>query len=238
MRLQGKRIVIIGGSSGMGLATAKAAAAEGAQVVIASRSMEKLQRAKSEIQGTVEVFPVDIREEETVKDFFAKVGKFDHLATPGTEGVKGNFLELDVARARKAFDSKIWGQYHAAKYGAPMIRPGGSITLMAGSYSQRPHPGVAVAATMNGAMESLGRALAVELAPIRVNVISPGVVDTPLHLGMPEEQRKAFFNAVISAQPVKRIGLAEEIAQAFLFLMNNAYITGSTLFVDGGMTLR
>ena len=238
MNLEEKRIVIIGGSSGIGLATAKAAAAKGARVVIASRSPEKLRKAATGIQEKVEIFTVDVTSEESVKAFFDAVGDFDHLATPGNEAVRGPFLELDSRKARAAFDSKFWGQYHAAKYGTPKLHAGGSITLFAGAYSQRPTPGASVVAAINSAIEGLGRALAVELSPIRVNVISAGVVDTPLYAGLEEEKRAAMFKAVASSLPVKRIGKPEDIAQMVLFLMDNGFTTGNTFFIDGGYTLR
>jgi NAD(P)-dependent dehydrogenase (short-subunit alcohol dehydrogenase family) len=238
MRFLGQKIVVIGGSSGMGLATAKAAAAEGARVVIASRSEEKLRQAKAQIQGSVEVLTANVLDEISMRSFFEKVGEFDHLTTPGSEAVMGPFLELDTQAARKAFDSKFWGQYHAAKYGAPKIRPGGSITFFSGIWSQRPIPRASVVAAINSAIEGLGRALAVELAPIRVNVVSPGIVDTPLYGGMPPDKREAMFKQVAASIPAKRIGKAEEIAQTVLYLMTNGYTTGSTLCVDGGTTLR
>jgi NAD(P)-dependent dehydrogenase (short-subunit alcohol dehydrogenase family) len=238
MKFQGTKVVIIGGSSGIGLATARAAVVEGAEVLIASRSEEKLRKAKERIPGKVEVFVVDAAKEESVKTLFEKCGACDHLFTPGSEGVRGSILSLDAQAARMAFDSKFWGQYFAAKYGAPKIRPGGSITFMAGAFSQRPAAGTAVLAAINSAIEGLGRALAVELSPIRVNVVSPGLVDTPNFSKMPAEQRSALFKTVADSIPAHRIGEPEDIAQAVLYLMSNGYTTGHTLFVDGGMTLR
>jgi NAD(P)-dependent dehydrogenase (short-subunit alcohol dehydrogenase family) len=238
MRLQDKRVVVIGGSSGIGLATARMAAAEGAAVVIASRSMDKLEQAAATIPGKIEAFSVDIREEKSLAALFAAIGEFDHLATPGGEAAGGPFLELDLREARQAFDSKFWGQYMAAKHAAPRIRRGGSITLISGSNSQRPLPQAAVRAAINNAVEGLARALAVELTPIRVNAVSPGLVDTPLHDHLPGERKDAFFQAVAATLPLKRVGTAEEIAHAVLHLMTNGYTTGSTLFVDGGYTLR
>jgi NAD(P)-dependent dehydrogenase (short-subunit alcohol dehydrogenase family) len=238
MRFQGQRIVIIGGSSGMGLATAKMAAAEGATVVIASRSEGKLQQAKAQIQGKVEVFTVDVTDEESVKGFFARVGEFNHLATPGNEAAMGRFLDLDTQMARSAFDSKFWGQYRAAKYGAPKIQAGGSVTFFAGIWSQRPVIGGSVVTAINSAIEGLGRALALELAPIRVNTVSPGIVDTPIYSAMAPEKREAMFKEAAGSVPAKRIGKPAEVAQTVLYLMSNAYSTGNTLYVDGGATLR
>ena len=238
MRFEGEKIVVIGGSSGMGLATAKMAVAEGAAVVIASRSEEKLKKAAAQIKGSVQTQKVNIMEESSVRALFDKVGEFNHLTTPGSEAAMGPFLDLDLPTARKAFDSKFWGQYLAAKFGAPRIRPGGSITFFAGIWSQRPVPGASVIAAINSAVEGLARALAIELAPIRVNAVSPGIVDTPIYAAMAPDRKEAMFKEVSASVPAGRIGKPDEIAQAVLYLMSNGYTTGSTLYVDGGRTLR
>ena len=233
-----KRVVIIGGSSGMGLATAKAATAAGAQVIIASRSRDKLEKACGDIGGDTEALTLDVQDEAAVQAFFDRVGEFDHLTTPGNQAAGGPFLTRDTATVRADFDSKFWGQYLAAKHGAPLIRPGGSIVFFSGIYSQRPSAGVSGVAAINSAIEGLARALAVELAPIRVNAVSPGLVDTPIFDDMPKEARDEMFQRFAAAAPLKRVGRPEEIAQAVLHLMANPFTTGSTLFVDGGYTLR
>ncbi|MCK9375727.1 MAG: SDR family oxidoreductase [Syntrophobacterales bacterium] len=239
MLLTGKRIVIIGGSSGMGLATAKAAVAAGARVVIASRSREKLEKALREIGDDTEALTLDIRDEAALRGFFKKVGAFDHLTTPGNEAAGGPFLTRETAAVRADFDSKFWGQYLAAKYGAPFIRPGGSMVFFAGIYSQRPSPGVSGVAAINSALEGLARGLAVELAPIRVNAVSPGLVDnTPIFDAMPKDVRDEMFQHYAAATPLNRAGQPEEIAQTVLYLMTNTLTTGTTLYVDGGYTLR
>jgi len=150
----------------------------------------------------------------------------------------GPFLKMDTVKARAAFDSKFWGQYHAARYGAPHIRNGGSIIFFAGIWSQRPVPGGSVVTAINSAVEGLGRALATELAPIRVNTVSPGIVDTPIWSGMAEEEKEAMFKGIAATLPVGRVGRPEEIAQTVLYLMSNGFTTGNTLYVDGGATLR
>jgi NAD(P)-dependent dehydrogenase (short-subunit alcohol dehydrogenase family) len=238
VELAGKRIVIIGGSSGLGLATAKAAVALGAAVVIGGRSRERLEQAQAEIGGEVEAFTLDIAQEDQVRSFFERVEWLDHLATPGNRGVRGPFLELDSAAARAGFDSKFWGQYNAAKYAAPRLSPGGSIVLFAGAFSQRPAKGSATQSAINSAVEGLARALAVELAPLRVNAVSPGLVDTPLHAGMPAKERQAMYAAAAGRLPVGRIGRSEDVAQTVLYLMANGFTTGSTIYVDGGATMR
>jgi NAD(P)-dependent dehydrogenase (short-subunit alcohol dehydrogenase family) len=238
MLLNGKRTVFIGGSSGMGLAAAQLAVQEGATVVIAARSREKLARAKQDLGGGVAALPLDATDEGAVKAFFQQVGPFDHLLTTITSGERQAFLNLDVAAAKTHFEGKFWGQWLAARYGAPHLRAGGSITFFSGIWGHRPPGEVAVIAAMNSGIEGLARALAVELAPIRVNAVSPGLIDTPIYAGMPPEVKDAMFSAYGAATPVKRVGRPEEVARTVLYLMTNSFTTGSTIFVDGGYTLR
>ncbi|HSW86427.1 MAG TPA: SDR family oxidoreductase [Rhabdochlamydiaceae bacterium] len=238
MDLSEKRIIIIGGSSGIGLAIARAAALEGATILIAGRSQERLQSALQSIQGRAEGIYLDVSSEESVQTFFSNIGSFDHLATPGSSVHPGGCLHLETAKARESFDSKFWGQYFAAKYGAPQIRPGGSIVLFSGVLGHRPLPETATIAAVNGAIEAFGRALALEIAPIRVNTICAGYVDTPLFAKLTEKEREALFDQLSKELLVKRIGLPEEIAETALYLMSNNYTTGSTIFVDGGFMLR
>lgn len=236
MQLANKRIVIIGGTSGIGAATAKLAAENGASLIITGLSDASIDKLKSEIKTSVEVkyFKLDIADEKATKEFFAQIDEFDYLTTPGSTVPKGEFLTMESAIAKTGFNSKFWGQYYAAKYAAPKIKPGGAIVFFSGVISQRPQPKLVIMTAVNSAVEGLGRALAVELAPIRVNVISPGFVDTPRYHVMPENERNAMINALASRIPLGKIGSAEELAQAVLFLMTNTYVTGTILDADGG----
>jgi NAD(P)-dependent dehydrogenase (short-subunit alcohol dehydrogenase family) len=236
--LTGKRVVFIGGSSGMGLAAAQLALKVGAQVVIAGRSRKKLEQAKKEMGGQVEDLSLDATDEAAVKAFFQQVGAFDHLVTTITSGERKAFLKLDMAVAKAHFNGKFWGQWLAAKYGAPQIKAGGSITFFSGIWSHRPPAEVAVIAAMNSAIEGLTRALAVELAPLRVNTVAPGLIDTPLYANMQVEVREGMFAAYGAATPAKRVGRPEEVAQTVVYLMTNTFTTGSIIFVDGGYILR
>lgn len=229
MNLQGKKVVIIGGRSGISLATAKAAVTAGAKVLLAGRSLQKLAQAQAEIGGG-EISSLDLLQEDAVKKFFAEVGIIDHLVISGSSVTAGSFQELETSDVRKSVDSKFWGAYLAAKYA--QMQEQGSIVLFSGTLSHRPSPGYAVVSAINGAIEALGRAL-VELAPVRVNVVSPGVVATPIYEGM-SQQREAFFQNTASKLPVKRIGVPENIAATVLYLMNNGFTTGTVIGVDGG----
>jgi NAD(P)-dependent dehydrogenase (short-subunit alcohol dehydrogenase family) len=239
--LKNKKIVIIGGSSGIGFAIAKAALEEYAEVIIISRSVEKLNQAKKKLDNKVEVFVGDIRNELQLQQIFEKIGTFDHLQLTASEISFGRFDTLSIQDAKAMYDSKFWGPYQAAKAAIPYLKSTGSITFYSGAYSQMPKtPGAAVAASINSAVEGLSRALAVELAPVRVNTITPGVVDTELfaNMGMDKTQRESFFNEVTAGQAIKRAAKPDEIALTALYLMKNTYSTANTLFVDGGLTFR
>jgi NAD(P)-dependent dehydrogenase (short-subunit alcohol dehydrogenase family) len=232
MTIEGQSVVIIGGSSGMGLAIAKKALDAGADVTIAGRSQAKLDEARQAITGDVTTHTVDVSEEQSVKTLFSKIGPFDHLVVPGSSVRTGSLRELSLADARASMDSKFWGQYLAARYA--QIRSRGSITLFSGILSRRPSARLASLASINAAVEALGRALAVELAPIRVNVISPGTTDTPAYAGMPADVRAEMFAASAERTLVGRVGSPEDIASAALELMCNSFITGIVVDVDGG----
>jgi NAD(P)-dependent dehydrogenase (short-subunit alcohol dehydrogenase family) len=235
--IQGKRVVVVGGTSGIGLSTAKAFLNESAQVIIASRSASKLSEAKKALGGNVEAYELDFRSEEKVAEFFNKVGKFDHLVITAGDGAMGLFSDLPVVNVREAFDSKFWGQYLTARAALPYLNEVSSITLTSGVYGVRPPKGASTLAAINSAVEGLVRGLAVDLAPIRVNVVSPGIVDTPIYAGMPEEQRQGMFAGIAQQLPVGRIATPEDIAESYVYLAKNGFTTGSVVLIDGGAHL-
>ncbi len=237
MSLEGKRVVVIGGTSGIGLSTAKAFLDESAQVIIASRSASKLSEAKRGLGDHVEVYELDFRSEEKAADLFKKIGKFDHLVITAGEGAMGLFSDLPVANAKEAFDSKFWGQYITVHAAIPYLNHAGSITLTSGLYGRRPPKGASTLAAINSAIEGLVRGLSVDLSPIRVNVVSPGIVDTPIYAGMPQEQREAMFAGIGQQLPVGRIAQPEDIAQTYVYLAKNGFTSGSTVLIDGGAHL-
>ena len=228
-----QRIVIIGGSSGMGLASATFMGKLGYEIVIASRSKEKLDHAIKTI-GKGEAKILDTSKESHVIDFFSSIEPFHHLVISAADFIMGPFLELSMQEAKRFFDSKFWGQYCVAKYGAKKILKGGSITFFSGVAGQKPVSNLSVASAINGAIESLTRALALELAPIRVNAIAPGIVATPVWDSMPEKERFAYFQKAGQKLPCGRIGQPEDIAQIVRFLIECGYATGDVIFCDGG----
>jgi NAD(P)-dependent dehydrogenase (short-subunit alcohol dehydrogenase family) len=236
--LHNKRVVILGGSSGIGLAVAEQAASQGAKLVIASSNAERVQKAVEKLEGNAQGHTLDLKDESAVENFFAKLGAFDHLVfTAGDELRLHDLATTDLQRARRAFELRYWAALAAVKYGSRSIRKGGSIVLTTGVAGQRPHKGWVVAASVCGTIESLTRALALELAPIRVNAVSPGVVRTNLWQNMTAPERESLYESVGNRLPVGRVGEARDIAQAYLFLMQEEFSTGQILVVDGGTVL-
>ncbi|WP_028551562.1 SDR family oxidoreductase [Paenibacillus sp. UNC451MF] len=237
--LKDQRVVIIGGSSGIGLAVAKQTIEQGGQVVIAGRSIDKLEQARQLLgNGSIEMHPLDNRNVDELQTFFEKIGSFDHLFTPGASYVRGP-ITSDLEIACSCFDAKFWPQYNAVKYGVPYISSNGSIVLMSGAFSQRPLADGASYAACNGAIESLGKALAVELAPVRVNVISPGTIHTSFNWeGAEQAVRDKSYEEYTRLNLLGRVGHAYEAAHTTIYLMTNGFTTGSTLFPDGGYILR
>jgi NAD(P)-dependent dehydrogenase (short-subunit alcohol dehydrogenase family) len=181
---------------------------------------------------------VDVRDETAVETFFTKLGAFDHLVfTSGDSLHLHDLATTDLKQARSAFELRYWAALAAVKYGSPHIRKGGSIVLTTGIAGQRPQKGWVVAASVCGTIEALTRALAIELAPIRVNAVSPGIVRTNLWQSMSAAERDHLFQSVGKSLPVGRVGEADEVAQAYLFLMREGFCTGHILVVDGGTVL-
>jgi NAD(P)-dependent dehydrogenase (short-subunit alcohol dehydrogenase family) len=238
MSLDGKRVVILGGTSGIGLATAKAAERAGAAVVIGSSRRERLDRALASLRSGAEGEVVDVADEAQVRALFERIGAFDHLVFTAGEPLQLEPLAaMQVEQARGFVNVRFWGAFMAAKYDSPHIRPGGSITLTNGIAGLRPRKGWTVAASICGAMEALTRALAVELAPIRVNAVCPGTVRTELWSGMTESARETMYRDVAQRLPVGRVGEADDLAKTYLYLMREGFSTGQVLVVDGGAVL-
>jgi len=234
MTLKNSLVVVLGGSTGIGLATAKAAKSEGAQVIVTGRSTEKLQRAQAELGTDARTVMLDVADETGTQKFFQELAHVDHVFITAGTLLSDKKLKPDSPTLRPAMDTRFWGALYAAKYAAPKIRAGGSITFMSGTAAWRPLVGASVASASCGAVEAFARALAVDLAPIRVNTIEPGYVDTPLLDSLFGSQKNEVLAAAAARLPVKRIGTAEDIAEAVLFLMKNGYVTGITLTIDGG----
>ncbi len=216
--LHNKRVVILGGSSGIGLAVAEQAASQGAKVVIASSNAERVEKAIESLGRNTQGHTLDLCDEQAVETLFAKLGVFDHLVfTAGDSLHLHDLATTDLKQARRAFELRYWAVLAAVKYGSKNIRKGGSVVLTTGVAGQRPQKGWVIAASVCGTIEALTRGLALELAPIRVNAMSPGVVRTNLWQNMTVEEREHLYESVGNSLPVGRVGEPRDIAQAYLF---------------------
>lgn len=226
----GQKVVVVGGSSGIGLATAEMAKAEGADVVIASRNAERL-KATAERLG-VRGIPTDVTGDDSVAALFRACGPVDHVVVTAAQLRTGPFRTVSTDDVRATMEGKFWGAWRVAR--AAEIRPGGSLTLVSGFLSVRPRPNSAIVSAANGALESLTRALALELKPLRVNCVSPGIIDTPIRAAMPEAARKELLAKTAAGLPVGRVGLAEDVGRQILSFMGNGFASGAIAYIDGG----
>jgi len=230
MLLAGKKVVVVGGSSGIGLATAERAKKEGAEVVIASRNAERLKAAANKIGATA--ITADVTSDESVAACFRQCGPVDHVVVTAAQLKTGPFKTVPMDDVRATMESKFWGAWRVAR--AAEIRAGGSLTLVTGYLSRRPRPNAAIVGAANGALESLTLGLALELAPVRVNAVSPGTIDTPIRAAMPEAARRDMLEKTAAGLPVRRVGVGDDIAQQILTFMANGFATGSIVYIDGG----
>ena len=239
MSFDGQRVRIVGGSAGIGEATARAFAAADAQVTITGRAKARLDAAAQRIGHPVQVSELDATDAAAVNGFFGAARAFDHLvlaASPGAVGV-GPIASLDEAALRQAFDGKVFAHVKAIQAALPRLRPDGSVTIVSAASARAAFPGTAALAAANGALEAIVAPLAVELAPLRVNAVSPGIIDTHWWAGMPEDQRREYFDAAAAITPVRRIGRAADVADAIAYLAGATFVTGTVLECTGGSNL-
>ncbi|KAH8115684.1 short-chain dehydrogenase/reductase SDR [Phellopilus nigrolimitatus] len=243
--LEGKRIAIVGGSSGIGYAVAKASLLSLADhVIIGSSSQAKVEAAVSRlhaelsgkaVKGKISGDVIDARDSASVKAFFAKVGEIDHLVWSSGDSLQLGFSDVDLEERKDIFDVRFWGAAVAAQ--TVKISEGGSITLTIGQSLIKPRNGWPLIAGIVGAVDGLTRGLAVDLAPIRVNVVSPGLVDTEFWDPVAPNAKDQMIEAAAKSLLVKHVAGPDEIAEAYTFLMKCAYITGKRIEVDGGVLL-
>ena len=227
--LSGKTIIVIGGSSGIGAAVAQAALARGAHVIVAGRRLAP--GSDSGLRNE----PVDVTDSASLKQLFETVGRFDHLVYTSGPSVRAKpLIETDLDEAQDNFDVKLWGALRAIQNALPFMDEQGSITLTSGQLGRKLAAGQFIKTGINAATEALGKQLAKELAPRRVNVISPGVIDTPAYAGLGQEQRLAMFAKAGQGLPVGRVGQAEEVAAGYVLAMENGFMTGAVVDIDGG----
>ena len=228
--MEGKRVIIAGDSS-IGLCLAKQLIDQGAWVVVAARDIIKLEKVMSELGAKASAYELDTSNEQAVIQFFSELGRFDHLVSSiKVAHLDASFKQTKSLATHKAFETKFWGQYYLARHSIENIALGGSIVLTSGMTSSRLYSGFSGAAAINGAIESLTKSLAVELAPIRVNAVALGFIERFDH----DLERLAQVVKLGGRMLVDRLGSQDEVASAYLYLLNNAYANGTVLNVDGG----
>lgn len=228
--VQGKRVLVVGGTSGIGAAVARMAGAAGAAVTTASR-----REAAVTATPIARHLRLDISDEAQVRTCLSAEQAFDHVIVSAGGAKPGKFREQGSEAGAQAFETKFWGAWRVAAL-APLAADA-SITFVSGVFAERPAAGQVAASCANAALEALARALAVDLGPIRVNAVSPGLVDTPMWHAMPEERRTAYFASVAEKLPARRICSDEDVAGLVLACMANPSLTGAVLKIDGGYTL-
>ncbi len=232
-------VVVIGGTSGVGLATAKMLSSEGYRVIISGRSQDTIDDALSQIGGDSLGFTLNFTDHASIASFFDQVGSFDHLALVGSgKAAWGGFHELKLEDLKIAFDQKFYGFFLCSQAALKTIRSDGSILFVIGGASRSAIPGTTGIAAVNGAIQAMAFTMAKELAPLRVNILSPGLVDTPVYDWMTAEQKAGFFQQMGGQLPVGRVGKPDDIAEAVSYFIKNRYTTGAILDVDGGGRLH
>jgi NAD(P)-dependent dehydrogenase (short-subunit alcohol dehydrogenase family) len=244
-----RHVLIVGGSSGIGLALARLLLADGAAVTIAGRSAHRLAAAARELAGPpagppaagdrLSAVPADVTREDDVRALIAAAAPLDHVVVTAVDPTRAYapLRRFDLADARAVLAGKLLGPWLVAKHAADRLRPGGSLTFTSGIAAYRPGPSGSMIAAANAALAGLARALAVELAPVRVNVVSPGWVDTPVWDVLAGPDKADRLAAMGQRLPVGRVGRPEDLARAFVSLLGNGFVTGTVLHVDGGQRL-
>jgi|NOAtaT_6_FD_contig_41_7343238_length_2114_multi_6_in_0_out_0_2 NAD(P)-dependent dehydrogenase (short-subunit alcohol dehydrogenase family) len=236
MKLKNQNVLVVGGSTGIGFAVAEAAAREGANLILLARDLAKLKTAQSRLGGETRILSADYLQKEELVRAMAELPVVHHIVLSASSQVAwGPFRDLTADRLISAFQGKLIGYVQAIQAVLPRLDPQGSITLVTGAASRAGIPNTSGVAAVNGAISQMAHTLSKELAPIRVNVVSPGMTETPAYDGIPEAQRREMFRSTAAQLPVGRIGQPEDIALGALMLMQNPFATGVILDLDGGL---
>jgi len=237
MEIQGRKAIVLGGTSGIGLETARQLVEGGAEVVVASRSDANREKASRTLGPKAAIREVDVLDREALAALFQEQAPFDILVCAATGGPRalGPFLEMDLDGFQASF-AKLWGYTNAVRLGAASMTENGTIVLVSGYPARRPSPGASAISTVGNAVEGFARAIASEIVPRRINVVSPGVIATPM-FDLDGEMRDTFLASATQSFAIPRAGEPEEVASAILFVIGNDFVTGTTVDVDGGALL-
>ena len=231
MEIENKKALVFGGTSGIGLAACEQLIDKGADVIAISRDPSKANSVK---HNRLSFESCDVRIEDEVKQIFEKYAPFDILVSAATGGSRaaGPFLEMDMLGFKSSFD-KLWGYANIVRFGTNYLSSDGTIVLVSGAPARRMKPGQIALSAVGGAVENLVRGVANEIAPRRINTVSPGLIDTPM-FSQEGADRKAFIDSVTASHSIKRAGKPEEVAKGIIFVIENDFVSGTTVDVDGG----
>ena len=233
MDIAGKKAIVFGGTSGIGLATTQQLAAAGAEVIAISRDPSKA----GDVPDNVTLKACDVRDRDALSALFAECAPFDILISSATGGSRaaGPFLEMDMDGFQASFD-KLWGYANIIRFGAEHLSENGAIVVVSGTPARNPKPGQIALSAVGAAVEALSRNIANEIAPRRINVVSPGFIDTPI-MPLEGKEREDTYKGLTADHAIKRAGTSDEVAQAIVFAVQNDFVTGTTIDVDGGWLL-
>ncbi len=230
MDIDGKKAIVFGGTSGIGLSATQMLSDRGAHVVALSRNPEKLQN----IPKNVKTKKMNVLDRDALEQFFAEIGEYDILVNSATGGARavGPFLSMDLDGYRASFD-KLWGYTNVVRYGTKFLKDNGNIVLVSGSPARKCRPGQIAISSVGGAVEAFARGIAPEIAPKRINVVSPGIIDTPMS-PLQGKEREDYYKNTTNNNLIPRAGTPDEVATGIIFAIENEFITGTTIDIDGG----
>ena len=230
MDIDGKKAIVFGGTSGIGLSATQMLSDKGAHVVALSRNPEKLQN----VPKNVTTKKMNVLDRDALEQFFQEVGEYDILVNSATGGARavGPFLSMDLDGYRASFD-KLWGYTNVVRYGTKFLKDNGNIVLVSGSPARKCRPGQIAISSVGGAVEAFARGIAPEIAPKRINIVSPGIIDTPMS-PLQGKEREDYYKNTTNNNLIPRAGTPDEVATGIIFAIENEFITGTTIDIDGG----
>ena len=230
MDINGKKAIVFGGTSGIGLSATQMLSDKGAHVIALSRNPEKLQNVPKNVASK----KMNVLDRNALEQFFQEEGEYDILVNSATGGARavGPFLSMDLDGYRASFD-KLWGYTNVVRYGTKHLKDNGNIVLVSGSPARKCRPGQIAISSVGGAVEAFARGIAPEIAPKRINIVSPGIIDTPMS-PLQGKEREDYYKNTTNNNLIPRAGTPDEVATGIIFAIENEFITGTTIDIDGG----
>jgi NAD(P)-dependent dehydrogenase (short-subunit alcohol dehydrogenase family) len=230
MDINGKKAIVFGGTSGIGLSATQMLSDKGAHVIALSRNPDKLKT----VPKNVTTKKMNVLDRDALEKFFQEVGEYDILINSATGGARavGPFLSMDLDGYKASFD-KLWGYTNVVRYGTKFLKDNGNIVLVSGSPARKCRPGQIAISSVGGAVEAFARGIAPEIAPKRINIVSPGIIDTPMS-PLQGKEREDYYKNTTNNNLIPRAGTPDEVATGIIFAIENEFITGTTIDIDGG----